>query len=388
MLTTILTILKIIGIILLIIIGVILVLLLMVLFWPYNYKISGDNREKFNGVVVLSWFFHLLHIKAYYTDHFNIEARLLGIKFYDKQKKDAKKDSQKEPKKDSKKLSHKEDVKNTDKDSDVQESYVKDSEVKESEIKDEDLKESEHIDVDINNSDERDIDSLEEIYEIEDEDWTPEDDVKKKSPFAKLKAKRKSGNSNSKKNYNNNNNSTSSKSKDANKILNKFKAKKRISFSDWLWNIFDKIWDFIDDLPYKISDFIEKPEKKVNDFIDTIYYYDRILSSKGSQWVIDYVKRKVIKILKALKPSRCDINIDYASLDPEKATKAFEIYCMTIPYQPKHTNMNVAFDHDEFKFDARIKGSFILGTVLFHLATLIFNKKVKKFIKLMKREGK
>ena len=152
--------------------------------------------------------------------------------------------------------------------------------------------------------------------------------------------------------------------------------------------IFDKIWDFIDDLPYKISEFAEKPEKKIDELVDTICYYDRILSSKGTEWVISFVKKKIIAILKNIRPRKCVTNIDYASTDPEKAAKAYEMYCMTIPYQPKHTNMNVAFDNDDFRFDCKIKGRFVLGVLLYHGATLIFNKKVKKFIKLMKREGK
>lgn len=360
MLTTILTILKIIGIVLLIILGVILGLLILVLFWPYKYKISGDNREKLNGYVVLSWFFHLIHIKAYYLDDFNIEARVLGIKIYDKRKKDEaanKADySDKSDKKTKKKTA---DDKKTD---------------KKSNDSTEDLKSNDNTDVyESNDIESNDYDKNRASSDNAEDDIIYIDDDNE-DDFDKY--------------FDDESDKKASKKSDNKKGRKLFGTRKTISFTDWLWGIFDKVWDFIDDFPYKIIEFAEKPEKKINDIVDVIYYYDRILSSKGTEWVIAYIKKKVIALLRALKPSRCDINIDYAATDPEKAAKAYEVYCMTIPYQPRHTKMNVYFDHDEFKFDARIKGDFILGIVLYHAATLVFNKKVKKFIKLMKREGK
>lgn len=340
MLATILTILKIIGIVLLVLIGVILALILLVLLWPFSYRIYGDNRTKINGGVKISWLLHFVSVKAYYTDAFNIEARVLGIKVYDKLRKEAKE------------LAKAEKASGKKKDSSKTE--------QEAENKAEIRKEE-----NINNAD--CIDS--EILEDFDWDELPGDD-------SKGLFKNKSKKTKEKKN----------KSKSLNNIKKKFTGKKAISFTDWLANIFDKIWDFIDDLPWKIQEFAEKPEKKIDDLVDTICYYDRILSSNGTEWVVEYIKKKVFAILKAIKPSKSVINIDYASTDPEKAAKAFEAFVMTRPLHPGSTNMNVAFDHDDMKFDARVKGSFLLAPIVYHGLTLVFNKKVKKFIKLMKRE--
>lgn len=346
MLATILTILKIIGIVLLVLIGVILVLILLVLLWPFSYRIYGDNRTKINGGVKISWLLHFVSVKAYYTDAFNIEARVLGIKVYDKLRKDAKELAKAE------KASHKK--------NDISENHNESE--NESEYK------SEERNINIDNTDYIDP----EISDDFDWDDLPSDD-------GKVWFKKKNKKSKDKKEKRN-------KSKSLNNIKKKFTGKKVISFTDWLANIFDKIWDFIDDLPWKIQEFAEKPEKKIDDLVDTICYYDRILSSNGTEWVVEYIKKKVFAILKAIKPSKSAINIDYASTDPEKAAKAFEVFVMTRPLHPKATNMNVAFDHDDMKFDARVKGSFLLAPIVYHGLTLLFNKKVKKFIKLMKRE--
>lgn len=359
MLAILLTILKIIGITLLIILGTVIVILLLVLFWPFSYKINGDNRQKMNGAVTVSWFFHLLHVKAYYQDEFNIEARVLGIKIYDKLKKDGK-------------FSSEDSVTSSDKKK-AKEKKEKDKAKDKRTVKDEESYEEIGLIDDNNLNIENDSNVNNEFddnmnFEEEDEadfaDWLDDSDSEKAD-----------GSSKEKKNL-------------FKKIVSKFKSKKKISFKDWLSDIFDKIWDFIDDLYFKVSDFCEKPATKVDELVDTYIYYDRILSSKGTDWVINFVKVKVIKILKALKPYRSDINIDYSSTDPEKAAKMFEIYAMTRMIHPKHTHMNVGFVEDDFKFDARVKGRFVLGVIAFHALTLIFNKKVKKFIKLMKREDK
>lgn len=344
MLATILTILKIIGIVLLVLIGVILVLILLVLLWPFSYRIYGDNRTKINGGVKISWLLHFVSVKAYYTDAFNIEARVLGIKVYDKLRKEAKELAKAE-----KTSGKKKDSSKTEQEAEIQ--------AEESNLNEQNTE--------VDNAD--CIDS--EISEDFDWDELPGDDSKGLFKNNKKKTKEKKN-----------------KSKSLNNIKKKFTGKKAISFTDWLANIFDKIWDFIDDLPWKIQEFAEKPEKKIDDLVDTICYYDRILSSNGTEWVVEYIKKKVFAILKAIKPSKSVINIDYASTDPEKAAKAFEAFVMTRPLHPRSTNMNVAFDHDDMKFDARIKGSFLLAPIVYHGLTLVFNKKVKKFIKLMKRE--
>lgn len=360
-----------------VILGTVIVILLLVLFWPFSYKINGDNRQKIYGAVTVSWFFHLLHVKAYYQDEFNIEARVLGIKIYDKLKKDGKLSSEDSVSSSDKKKAKKKKEKDKAKDKRTikdEESYeeiglIDDNNFNEEEDlnKEKNLKKENNLNIENDSNVNNEFDdnmNFDEEDEADFADWLDDSDSEKAD-----------GSSKEKKNF-------------FKKIVSKFKSKKKISFKDWLSDIFDKIWDFIDDLYFKVSDFCEKPAAKVDELVDTYIYYDRILSSKGTDWVINFVKVKVIKILKALKPYRSDINIDYSSTDPEKAAKMFEIYAMTRLIHPKHTHMNVGFDEDDFKFDARVKGRFVLGVIAFHALTLIFNKKVKKFIKLMKREDK
>ena len=92
MLITFLNILKIIGLIILYLILFILALVLLLLFWPYKYKIISDNKSHLYGKFNLSFLFKIVSIWAVYdkNEGFNIYAKLFGIKFYDKQRKENK----------------------------------------------------------------------------------------------------------------------------------------------------------------------------------------------------------------------------------------------------------------------------------------------------------
>lgn len=332
MLAVILSILKIIGIVLLALIGVVLALILLILFWPFSYKLYGDNLTNMNGGAKVSWLLHFISVKAYYNENFNIEVRILGLKIFDKLKKDSKL---------------------------ITESKKKSAEIDESNnIKSDDI-DSGNIDsgnIDSDNIDSDNIDSMiSDDFAWDDMDSEPSSNKKKSD-------------------------------KSTSNIKKKFISKKKISFFEWIGDLFDKAWDFIEDLPWKIVEFAEKPGERIDKIVDSICYYDRILSSNGTEWVVQYIKKKILAILKALKPSSSRINIDYSSTDPEKAAKAFEVFVMTKPIHPKNTNMNVRFDQDEMKFYVKVKGNFILAPIAYNALTLIFNKKVKKFIKLMKRE--
>ena len=116
---------------------------------------------------------------------------------------------------------------------------------------------------------------------------------------------------------------------------------------------------------------------------------------KGTEYAIDYLKTKIIKLLKHLKPFYCKIIVDYKSEDPATIGKLMEYYAMAFPFLPKR----IAF-HPEFRegseekdnlpalqFDALIKGRFIVGYFVIIALQVLLNKRVKLFYKRLKREG-
>lgn len=89
-----LMILKIIGIILLVILGIVLAVLLAVLFIPVRYRAVGAWHEELKLTLKVTWFLHLLSVRAYYAkDGLEFAVRILGIPLLKKHDKDAVQDA-------------------------------------------------------------------------------------------------------------------------------------------------------------------------------------------------------------------------------------------------------------------------------------------------------
>ena len=63
-----------------------------------------------------------------------------------------------------------------------------------------------------------------------------------------------------------------------------------------------------------------------------------------------------------------------------------EYYGLLYPVLPKRTKVTSDFTDDYLHFQIKIKGRFLLGYLIYHILKVVLNKKVKKFIKLVKRE--
>ena len=101
-----------------------------------------------------------------------------------------------------------------------------------------------------------------------------------------------------------------------------------------------------------------------------------------------FLKEKIIKLLKHICPRKCKIDFDYSSEDPDKAGKMWEIYGIVMPFLPGKNRINIGFDEEVLRFKIMVKGRIFLGYVGLIGLQILLNKKVKKFIKLLKREDK
>lgn len=79
LLSIVLTILKIIGFLLLAVLGIVLLLLLLVLLVPLRWQGRGSWEEKPEGILNITWLFHLLSVQLSYQETFEWSIRLLGI---------------------------------------------------------------------------------------------------------------------------------------------------------------------------------------------------------------------------------------------------------------------------------------------------------------------
>ncbi len=155
-----------------------------------------------------------------------------------------------------------------------------------------------------------------------------------------------------------------------------------------LFKKLDRLNQKLSAIPSKIENACEHIEDKIDGIFDTIAYYECLFSKRGTEYVIQFLKEKLIKLLKHICPRKCRMDFEYSSNDPEKVGKMWEIYGMAMPFLPGKNNINIDFDEEVLKFNIILKGRIYLGYILFIGLQIILNKKVKKFIKLLKREDR
>lgn len=363
MLATILSVLKIILFVLLGIIGLLLFLILLVLVWPFGYRVKGQGTENLNAKININFLFHILSIWAVYEieNGFNGYAKIFGIKVFDYNKWNNKKKLKEEK-------ANKEKRKIKSKKQNNQNEFSDDVFEDTDDLKDLDINDDVFVNVD------SDV-SLKENYESKNE--------KNDSDLGKKNKEEKSDASDF---YEKDKENSGNKDNKISGFIKKLKSKKAISFGDFLFDTFYKIWDFVESVPDKIEAFIKRPKEKIDNIVDTIVYYDNLLNKKGTQYVIEFLKKKLIKLFKHIKPGKSRIIIDYGSEDPCTVGKVLELYAMFVPYLPKGTVFTPHFDEDLIKFDVDVKGHFVLGYCGIIGLSIILNKKVRKFIKLVKRE--
>lgn len=320
-----LNILKIIGLILLGILGFVLCLVLLVLIVPVRYRVDANNDDSIEGRIKVTWLLHFVSVSVTYKKALDIKLKILGINF----------------------LKKKSEKKEKDIESELEDREPKNKKVKEKKSKEKKSKDKKSKD-DISN------DNKSVSVGTENDSSKPELNIK---PLDITDEKEDAFNQEESKSF-----------------FNKIKA------------FCIKIYNFIVSIPQKFEEFLENASSKLDEAIDTVDYYSRILDSKGTESVIEYVKLKIIKLLKHIRPRKCKAEIRYGSTDPEKIGKICSYYGIATLFLPKNVYFYPDFDEDYFKFKGYFKGRIILGYVAIWGLGFLLNKKLKKFIKLMKRE--
>ena len=273
-----LTVLKIIGIVLLCILGLLLLLILLLLFWPFFYSLEAAKTEEITAKGRVTWLLHLIVVEVIWQNGLNKRLKIFGIPVYDQKRKEAKAaaKAEKEKKKAEAKAA-KEDKKKEETGTDIKEEVPIDQNEEpkpaEQEIAEETAEVSETSSADSEPSSDEDEAAKEK---------TPEESNKKK------------------------------------------KKKSFDDFLDWLEKKWDQFMDFLDRAPDKLADWLDFLPDKAEELIETVEYYDRLLNSEGTEWVINYVKDHGGKLLFHVLPYRTDGTLDYCDEDPGNVAKIYE----------------------------------------------------------------
>lgn len=394
MLAVVADILKIIGIILLCIIAILLAVILLALFCPWRYCVDVRKEGKLTGKAAVSWLLHILMAEVIYCDAVNLRIRVFGIPVYDKSKREARAAEKEKAAKERKARAEEKAAKKrkTERDQEARQreetapkppdtegnqqpqpdmtaasvdaetpaegQYVQDNE---GQGRNENVQDRIAQDRNVHNEKLKD--------KITQDQNVRKEDVQDKTAQGK----------------------NIRKEKDQDKTVRRKNGKVWWEFPQYFFELLmewaQKLLEMLLFLPELIEGPVEELEKKILSVVDQAQYYMKLLQKKGSKWVIGFLKIRIFKVLKHIRPRHSKIDLYYAADDPAKAADMMAYYGMALPFLPKHTNFTAELGEPRLEGTIRIKGRVCLIVILWHGLSVILNKKVKTFLKLFK-EGR
>lgn len=319
-----LTILKILGIIVLSILGLIILVLLLVLFVPIRYSLKGYRTGDANDPPV--------NARAYvswllHIVHVSIDypnETIVKLRIFGIPI--IKYPSNKEKKKASKpdKKESKEEDKKKSHDFELEDSDINDSDIEKSSIDDTKIDDLNIEDLDIEDSD------------VE----TNDSNAEKKSIFG---------------------------------IISDFANKIKCTVS--------QIYD-------KIKSLIEDTENRANRIKHNIHYYHRILTSELFERVFEKAKSKVFKLLKSILPRKFQVYLEAGFDDPYTTGEVLAISGMLYPLIGDNIHVQGNFEEQIIRGTVVMKGRIYGFSFLKIGLYYIFDRDLKRLIKLFKKEGK
>lgn len=341
MLTILLSVLKITGIVLLVILGTVIFLLLLILFVPVRYRLSGVKYEE-DGTPVYAvawagWLLHIITASYEYKDRkTGFGIKILGFKL-----KSRKEREEKHKKKKNKKV----------KDKEVSYSmleYDDDTlDIKEHSI---DPKGKTHIYVD-------EHEETSDIYEVAKDEPVPGDTERDVSAKDGVEAQ-------------DTGDDTESKNKES-------LYRSLIGISQRLSGTLGSVFNTVKREIGKLTGLYESFE----------YYYNALTNDASNREVLCLLKKKTVQLLRAIAPRKTKGNIEYGSEDPANTGSFLALAAILYPLYGRSIIVEPRFGDSILAFDLMLKGRIYIFTLVRILLQLYFNKRLKRFISIMKKEN-
>ncbi len=387
---TLLMILKIIGVILLVVLGIVLVLLLAVLFVPIRYQIDGavhDDtvREKFDtgallenlaGSVRVSWLLHLVNGRIEYPKDPEFTLRILCFKVFRTHLFDKKEDAQEDE------IAEKETAERRNSNKEVPESKNSDKEAPESKAMKNDPVDRK---TSVNDPAGKAVAQKKKTKSETAETETAEKIIAQKEPNApegcgqgdaeeqeSLAADRKAYLERTKARQKEDTDSTQTAQNGAGQQEKRTAA-----------GLIDKIQS----IKQKLCDKLKSVWKKAQEIGKNISYYARILDSELFAAALEKVSKQTKRILHQLLPRQWTLAGTVGTGDPGTDGKLLEIQGILYPWTAGHLYLQPEFEGCMVYLDLHAKGRITIFVLLQAAASCYFDKKIKRVIKLFKKEN-
>lgn len=357
MLNIFLKILSVAGIVLLVILAVLLVLLLLVLFFPITYRADGRREGKnFQISLGLTWLPAFLRVRFQYPEPGLLTVKLFCFRLLElklpPEKDDSKKETEKNP-------ADKKQKAETRKTGHNQTTGQQASENQETDTADP----REETDLQADNSQQITDQQAAEIRQDTDtrpaeaqERTDPQADKSQQETDAQTGETRETG--------------TDSGTADDSRNADNQAA------GDG--GVFSKKFEKIKYTIHSICDKIKKVWENIN-------YYLSVLTEKETRILIAGIKKRVFRILKAIRPRRGNADILFGTKSPDITGYIYGLYCMLMAGRPE-IRVVPDFERTVFEGHYSFSGHIVVFVLLVNVLKILLNRQLHSLIKKLKKK--
>lgn len=143
-----------------------------------------------------------------------------------------------------------------------------------------------------------------------------------------------------------------------------------------------RLWLALKNIKYTIGRICDKIKKIIND----IEYYTELLQSELFQKAFGVSKKQLMRVMRALCPGKCRINLNVGTGDPASTGQILAVYGMLYPFIGNNVFIQADFEEQKIEGDLYIKGSVTICRLLWAAFILYTDKNIRQLIKMLKRE--
>lgn len=151
-----------------------------------------------------------------------------------------------------------------------------------------------------------------------------------------------------------------------------------------LTGLLDKIWDKVTGLFNRIRRIIKNIGSKAE---EADYYINALTNDASNRQAIALIIKKSRSLLRSVSPKKLKGRVDFGADDPADTGRVLAAAAVAYPLYSPGLKLNPDFENKVLAFDAVLKGRIYVFVLLKTFAALYFNKRVKRFIKIMKKEN-
>ncbi|MBD5481238.1 MAG: DUF2953 domain-containing protein [Lachnospiraceae bacterium] len=324
--------LKIIGITLLSLLGLILLIILVVLFVPIRYSLNVEADKSVEARACVSWLLHLLHAKAVYDGAFGIVIRVFGIpvkRIPAPEEKKTKKSKEKH--KEKKRARGKKAEQTQDRDDTKEEAGTE-------------------------SGAETAAGETADANRTENETKTAAEEVTCSAPDETAVL--------------------------SETVESEGEKKEKLSFFQKLVQFVRAVRAFFSKILYTIQNICGKIEKVK----ELVGYYSEVLKSEEGQRTFALAKRELGRLWKHIAPTKLRGSLTIGMGDPAATGQIIAIVSMFYPIYGNNVSITADFDEKCMRGSLYLKGRIRIITLIRIAWRVYFNKDVKTFLHMLKRE--